>query len=111
MRLTGISASAFKKGGHVAIDNAERGHNEQAIGSGRAIRSDEIDLDWVWDWFHCSKSEDVEPDKETKRTFKRKRAHAAGKLRDLTCELRILKAPKLEAVARFKASPEYSKHV
>ena len=70
-------------------------------------RSDCVDLDWVWEWFHTH-SPDVEPDKSRKFRYKRKRAKVAGKVRDLTCELRILTRKRHEAIDTFLASPEYS---
>ena len=105
-RLTGMNRSQFQRGGHLQDDNAERPRADQHIGAQRAVRSDYVDLDWVWEWFH-TKSDDVEPDKTVKWAYKRKRAFVAGKWRNLTCDMRILTCSKAEAVANFKKSPEY----
>lgn len=106
-RLTGFDREVIKRGGALAADNAERGRRDQALGGQRATRSDCVDLDWVWEWFHTH-SPDVEPDKSRKFRYKRKRARVAGKVRDLTCELRILTRKRHEAIDTFLASPEYN---
>jgi hypothetical protein len=106
-RLTGLHRKVLKRGGALAADNAERGRRDQALGGQRATRSDCVDLDWVWEWFHTH-SPDVEPDKSRKFRYKRKRARVAGKVRDLTCELRILTRKRHEAIDTFLASPEYN---
>jgi len=99
-RLTGLHRKVLKRGGFLAADNAERGRRDQALGGQRATRSDCVDLDWVWEWFHTH-SPDVEPDKSRKFRYKRKRAKVAGKVRDLTCELRILTRKRHEAIDTF----------
>lgn len=107
IRLTGLSRNELSKGKHTASDNAERARNDQSLMPERAVRKDCVDLDWVWDWFH-TQSPDVEPDKSRKFNYKKKRAKVAGKVRDLTCELRILTAPRFEAIENFLNSPEYA---
>ena len=87
-RLTGMNREQFKRGGQHRADNAERPRGEQHAARERAVRADAVDLDWIWEWFHTA-SPDVEPDKSVKWSYKRKRAHIAGKLRSLTCEMRI----------------------
>ena len=109
-RLTGMNRAQFQRGGLLQSDNAARPRNDQLPGTERARREDYVDLDWVWSWFH-SQSPDVEPDKSTKWAYKRKRAFVAGKMRDLKCEMRILKCGKAEAVQNFKNSEEYKRFV
>ena len=74
--------------------------------SERAVRSDFVDLDWIYEWFH-TKSDDVEVDKSTKYKYRVKRAFVAGKRRQLQCDMRILTATVQDAVSNFKKSPEW----
>ena len=110
IRLTGLSRNELSKGKNAAKDNAERGRHEQTLLPERAVRKDAVDLDWVWEWFHTH-CPNVEPDKSRKFAYSKKRAKVAGKVRDLVCELRILKAPRFEVVEDFLNSPEYANFV
>ena len=57
----------------------------------RAVRSDFVDLDWIYEWFH-TKPGDVEVDKSTKYKYRAKRAFVADKRRHVKCDMRILTA-------------------
>jgi len=107
-RVTHISRNQFLAGGRLQEDNAASlSVSDVRSSNQRAVRSDYVDLDWIYEWFH-TKSDDVEVDKSTKYKYKVKRAFVAGKRRHLQCDMRILTTTVEEAVANFKKSPEWN---
>ena len=109
LTLTGLSRRMWNKGGGL------RNSNEEAVGSGGAVavgvsrmmRSDAVDLDFLFDYFHSDKCPDVEPDKSTKFQYKRKRVFVAGKWRNITCKPRILTCSVAEATENAMNSDVY----
>lgn len=100
-RLTGLNSDALQRGGTLQRSNSELGRCEQLMANPRAIRSDKVDLDWVWEWFHTH-SPDVEPDKALKRSYKRKRAFIAGACHCLFFKQRALT---LIVILYFREAP------
>ena len=86
--------------------NMAAGPAELQAGGARAVRSDAWDLDFLYEHFHKD-SPDVEPDKSTKKQYKRKRCFVAGKWRSLTCTKKILTSSVEDAVKHCMESPAY----
>ena len=70
------------------------------------MRSDAVDLDFMYDWFH-TESPDVEPDKTVKWAYKKKKVTCAGKERMITCRPKILTCSVREAVEHAMQSDVY----
>jgi hypothetical protein len=96
-RQTGLTVLMHKAGAHLRGGNEVASAAGVAVGIPRAVRSDKVDLDFLYDWFH-NQSPDVEPDKTTKFAYKRKRVFCAGRQRDLKCAKKVLTCSVGEAV-------------
>ena len=95
--LTGLSRTMWKNGGdlresNMATSSAGASSGGVSLGAGRLVRSDAVDLDFMYDWFH-TESPDVEPDKTVKWAYKKKKVTCAGKERMITCRPKILTWP------------------
>jgi hypothetical protein len=109
MNLTGLSRSMWNSGKELRIRNkkaVEQGGNV-SIGAERMTRSDAVDLDFMYDYFH-NESADVEPNKQTKFEYTQKRIFCAGKWRTLKCHRRILTCSVSEAVTNAMNSTVYT---
>ena len=94
-------------GGRLQFENAaSRSVSDVRCSNQRAVRSNFVDFDWIYEWFH-TKSDDAEVDKSTKYKYRAKRAFVAGKRRHLQCDMRILTAAVQDAVSNFKKNPEW----
>lgn len=105
-RVTGATERMLFRGKELQELNADCEGGDAFGTVPRAKRKDYVDLEPVVWWFH-NLSPDVEIDKSDKRRYKRKRVLVGGKLRDITCERRILLCSKQEAVQHYKESEHY----
>ena len=96
-RLSGLTKGMQEKGASLRANNESVPAAGVAVGVPRKARFDKVDLEFIYDWFH-TQSPDVEPDKTTKFTYKRKRCFCAGKQRDLKCTKKVLTCSVGEAV-------------
>ena len=102
-RLSGLTAGMQEKGASLRANNESAPAAGVAVGVPRKARFDKVDLEFIYDWFH-TQSPDVEPDKTTKFSYKRKRCFCAGKQRDLKCTKKVLTCSVGEAVDNFMES-------
>jgi len=96
-RLSGLTKAMQAKGSSLRGENELVPAASVAVGVPRNQRWDKVDLEFIYDWFH-DESPDVEPDKTTKFTYKRKRCFCAGAQRDLKCTKKVLTCSVTEAV-------------
>ena len=105
-RQSGLTKGMQQKGKLLREKNDAATAASVAASVPRAVRSDKVDLEFVYDWFH-NESPDVEPDKTTKFCYKRKRCFCAGKQRDLKCTRKVLTCSVGEAVQHFMEGDVY----
>ena len=96
-RQTGLSVAMQKVGANLRGNNDVAPAAAVAVGIPRKVYANKVDLDFIYEWFH-TQSPDVEPDKTTKFSYKRKRCFCAGKQRDLKCARKVLTCSVREAV-------------
>lgn len=96
-RQTGLSVAMQKVGANLRGNNDVAPAAAVAVGIPRKVYANKVDLEFIYEWFHTD-SPDVEPDKTTKFSYKRKRCFCAGKQRDLKCARKVMTCSVAEAV-------------
>ena len=108
--LTGLNRHMWRAGGNLRDANfsspAAAAGGGDFLGAARKVRSDAVDLEFMYDWFH-NDSPDVEPDKTVKWAYKKKKIFCAGKTRMITCRPRVLTCSVAEAVQHAMESDVY----
>jgi hypothetical protein len=96
-RQTGLSVAMQAVGANLRGNNDVAPAAAVAVGIPRKVYANKVDLEFIYEWFHTD-SPDVEPDKTTKFSYKRKRCFCAGKQRDLKCARKVMTCSVAEAV-------------